>query len=249
MKRFHSRERAAAAVMLFLSRSRKGTKMTEVATNVPAVIEDGFNKPDQEDRLIRGNIARCVDGTWKDSDKNPIPTGSKWVAWAAGECLQRWHDKMPVETILKKPGIPLPDIDELNAKIPQQDWEKGLDNKARPPWVRQHILYLLNAETGAELTFISGTTGAAIAVESLKNKTGNMRMLRGTRVVPIVSLGSKLMQTQFGSRLRPEFVVEEWRELGSPSPAIAAELGKKIAPPTLQEEMNDEIPSFDDSTG
>jgi len=232
--------------------------MNEVATNVPTVIDDGFSKPDQDDRgLIRGNIARCVDGIWKDSDKNPIPPDSRWVAWAAGECLQQWHDKMPVETILKKPGVPLPDIDELNAKIPQKDWEKGIDNKPRPPWVRQHILYLLDAATGAELTFISGTTGAAIAVERLRRQTGNMRMLRGARVVPVVTLGSKLMQTNFGSRLRPEFVIQEWRELGAAMGAaspvvITHEVGKKIEPPTLKEEMNDEVPfndSIDDITG
>jgi hypothetical protein len=223
--------------------------MNEVTVSTPAVIEDGFNKSDQEDRLIRGNIARCVDGVWKDSDGTPIPADGRWVAWATGECLQRWQDKLPVETIIKKPGVPLPDVDELNAKIPQKEWEKGIDNKPRPPWARQYILYLLNAETGAELTFISGTVGAAIAVESLRNKTGNMRMLRGARVVPIVTLGNKLMQTNFGSRLRPEFVIQEWRELGASSPAIASELRKKIAPPTLAEELNDEIPSFDDSTG
>jgi hypothetical protein len=226
--------------------------MNEATTNdVPAVIEDGFSKPDQEERLIRGTIARCTDGLWKDADGTPIPPDSRWVAWATGECLQHWQNKLPVQTILKKPGVPLPDLDELNGQIPQQEWDKGLDGKPRPPWVRQHIVYLLDAQTGAELTFISGTVGAAIAVERLRNKTGNIRMIRGgTRVVPIVSLGNKLMQTNFGSRLRPEFVIQEWRELGAPAPAIAApEIGKKISPPTLAEEMNDEIPSFDDHTG
>lgn len=216
------------------------------ATNVPAVIDDGFNKTGGDDRLIRGVIARCVDGNWKDADGTALSSDVRLVAWATGECLQRWSKKMPVETIVKKPGIPLPDVDELNAAIPQREWEKGIDNKPRPPWGRQVIVYLLDAATGAEWTFISGTVGAAIAVERLRRQTGNMRMLRGARVVPIVTLGNKLMQTNFGSRLRPEFVIQEWREFGAPSPAIASEIGKKIAPPTLAEEMNDEIPSFDD---
>jgi hypothetical protein len=110
-------------------------------------------------------------------------------------------------------------------------------------------VYLLDAATGAEMTFISGTVGAAIAVERLRRQVGNVRMLKGTHVVPIVTLGNKLMTTNFGSRLRPEFVIQEWREFGAPSPAIASETSKKIAPPTLAEEMNDEIPSFDDTTG
>jgi hypothetical protein len=244
MKRFRSRARATAAVMLSMSRIQ-GPKMTEAVTNVPTVIEDGFEKSDQEERLIRGSIARCVDGVWKDSDGTPIPSDGRWVAWGTGECLQQWRDKMPVKTIIKKPGVPLPDVDELNAEIPQKEWEIGV-NGPRPPWGRQNIVYLLDVETGAELTFISGTVGAAIAVENLKSKTGNMRKLRGARVVPIVSLGSKLMATQYGSRLRPEFVVQEFREFGAPSPAIAPAEPKKIAPPTLEEEMDDELPMFND---
>jgi hypothetical protein len=223
--------------------------MNEVA-NVPVIVDDGFDN-DQEDRLIRGSIARCVDGAWKDSDGNSIPPDSRLVAWATTECLQRWEDKRPARTIVKKPGIPLPDVDELNAEIPQREWETGIDNKPRPPWGRQVIVYLLDAATGAELTFISGTTGAAIAVERLRRQTGNMRMLRGARVVPVVTLGSKLMQTNFGSRLRPEFVIQEWREFGAQSPAIASEIGKKIAPPSRREEMNDEVPfndPIDDNT-
>jgi hypothetical protein len=73
-----------------------------------------------------------------------------------------------------------------------------------------------------------------------------MLMLRGgARVVPVVTLGSKLMQTSFGSRLRPEFVIQEWREFGAPSPAITHEVGKRIEPPSLKEEMNDEVPFND----
>jgi hypothetical protein len=221
--------------------------MSEV-TNVPVIIDDGFDKTNEADRLIRGSIVRCVDGTWKDSDGNSIPPDSRWVAWATNECLQKWHNKMPVQTIMKQPGSALPDVDELNAEIPQKEWET-IDGKPRPPWGRQVVVYLLNAETGAELTFISGTVGAAIAVERLRRQTGNMRMLRGARVVPVITLGNKLMRTNFGSRLRPEFVIQEWREFGAPSPALTAEAGKKIAPPTLAEELNDEIPSFDDNTG
>jgi len=221
--------------------------MNDTTINVPATADDGFDKTNQEDRLIRGNIARCVDGIWKDNDGTPIPPDDRWVAWATTECLQQWHNKLPTKTVVKKPGVPLPDIDELNAEIPLREWETGIDGKPRPPWVRQNVVYLLDAESGAELTFISGTIGASIAVESLRRRTYNMRMLRGMRVVPVVSLGSKLMQTNFGSRLRPEFVVQEWREFGAPSPAIASEVGKKIAPPSLREEMNDAVP-FNDPT-
>jgi hypothetical protein len=157
-----------AAVMFHRSRNTESKQMNEVTISTPTVIEDGFNKSDQEDRLIRGSIVRCVDGTWKDSDGNLIPPDSRLVAWATNECLQRWRDKLPVETVAKRPGQPLPDVDELNAAIPQREWEKGIDNKPRPPWSRQVVVYLLDAATGAEWTYVSGTVGGAIAVERLR---------------------------------------------------------------------------------
>jgi hypothetical protein len=214
---------------------------------LPTVITDGFDGGGA-DRLIRGVIVRCVEGVWKDTDGTPIPPDTKLVAWATTECLQRWKDKQPAETILKRPGAPLPDLDELNAGIPQKEWENGIDDKPRPPWVRQQVVYLLDAHDGGEYTFISGTVGAAIAVERLKDKTKNLRMLRGDRCVPIVTLGNKLMATKFGSKLRPEFVIQEWRTLSTSTTAVTAQspaaiehVGEKVESPTLEEELNDEI--------
>jgi hypothetical protein len=134
----------------------------------------------------------------------------------------------------------------LNSQIPKTEWEKGL-NGPRPPWTKQRAVYLLNPIDGGEFTFISGTTGAAIAVERLQDKVKNMRMLRGDRVVPLVELGSKPMPTKFGTKPRPDFTIVEWRNLGppaavsapTPAPALIHEIGTKVEPPTLAEELND----------
>jgi hypothetical protein len=159
------------------------------------------------------------------------------------QALQLWRNKLPVETIIKQPGTSLPDIDELNSDIPREQWELGL-NGPRPPWVKQRIVYLLNPDDGGELTFISTTTGAAIAFERLRDKVRNMRMLRGGQVVPVVELGSKPMQTKYGAKLRPEFVIVEWRNLGGPaiqtqSPTL---IGTKVEEPTYEEALDDCIP-------
>jgi len=57
---------------------------------------------------------------------------------------QHWKDGTPVQTIVKQPGKPLPDVMELNNAIPQEEWEDGLDGEPRPPWVKQHVAYLIN---------------------------------------------------------------------------------------------------------
>ena len=86
------------------------------------------------------------------------------------EALQRWENQRPVETIVKQPGRPLPDADELNAKIPKKRWEKGLDGQLRAPWVKQHIAYLLDPKDASVFTFINSTVGARIAVERLERQ-------------------------------------------------------------------------------
>ena len=65
---------------------------------------------------------------------------------------------------------PLPDIDELNAKIPEEEWETGLDGKPRPPWQKQYIVYLVDPTDAGIYTYINGTFGARIAFDRLKIK-------------------------------------------------------------------------------
>jgi hypothetical protein len=75
-----------------------------------------------------------------------------------------------------------------------------------------------------------------------------MRALRGHSVVPIVELASKPMLTEFGKKLRPDFTVIGWRDLGGVSaPQIEHEpdqIGEPVAPVSFSEELNDEIPEF-----
>ena len=82
-----------------------------------------------------------------------------------------------------------------------------------------------------------------------------MRALRGTAVFPVVTLDSRPMKTQFGTKLRPEFSIAEWRDLGNTgNPAIegtppraiegktAAPAGKPVTMPTTAEDLNDNVP-------
>jgi hypothetical protein len=212
-------------------------------------------------RLIKGLLLKCVDGAWKDGDGCVPSTELLVIGLTHG--LQCWKDKERPDDFSEEDG-PLPDVDELNAQIPQAEWGLGLDNKPRPPWQFNWVAYLFNPETADTYTYLNSTTGARIAVERLETKFEIMRRLRGNNVVPLVKLDSRPMRTAFGPKLRPEFTIIEWRDLGDggvkppqlPPPTDKDPIGtaakpeekkkmpiaKPVAPITREEELDDEIP-------
>ena len=215
--------------------------------NLRVVADDGFGDSDgAADRLIQGSILANVDGVWSCKDGTPIPEKMHLVALSTTEASQRWEDDRPAEIIRKRPGEPLPDVDQMNDQIPQDQWEMGFNNELRPPWQKVHVVYLLDPRDASIFTYINGTVGARIAVEKLKDKVKWMRALRGSNVCPVVELSARPMKTRYGTKRRPEFQVVEWRDLGGPT-AVAAtsptpQIGGPVAAPTSQEIFNDEIP-------
>ena len=132
----------------------------ETKQNLPMVVnDDGFADVDVNDRVVRGDILRCVDGHWSVKTGGELP--EKLLAIATATVLQCWKAQKPIATIRKKTGKPLPDLDELNAKVPSSEWEKNREGQPRPPWVRQHLVYLLDPATANTFTFINSTVGAA----------------------------------------------------------------------------------------
>jgi hypothetical protein len=215
---------------------------TETSLVVP--IND-FDATGSSDRLIKGTILKCVDGRWTDRDGISITANAVMLALGTTQALQHWQDGMPIETIVKQAGQPFPDVQELNAAIPQEEWEVGLDNKPRPPWLLQFVLYLLEPNHDASIyTFINSTIGARVAVEHLENRVRAMRMLRGVRVFPLVKLDARPMNTRYGQKLRPEFTIIEWRELGASGATsqLTHNIGTPVKPVTAAEELNDKIP-------
>jgi hypothetical protein len=205
---------------------------------------DGFDTS-SENRLIQGEIIRFADGKWSTKEGVAMSPDLTLLAVGTTRALQRWEARMPVETIIERPGERLPDLAQLNEAIPEEQWEAGLDGKPHPPWVLQSVVYLLNPVDAASFTYLNSTAGARIAVERLAEKVGRMRMLRGSRVLPVVTLDSKPMKTKFGTKARPEFTVIDWRDFGGasqslPSPGQKA-LGKAVPAIDMAEELNDEI--------
>jgi hypothetical protein len=219
----------------------------------------------EKPRLIQGVILKCVDGRWLDGD-GLTPPGEMLVIGLT-HALQCWgKDKDVLDTIIEQPGEELPDIDALNAQIPQEEWGEGFDGKPRPPWQFNWVVYLLDVTSASTYTFLNSTTGACIAVERLEDRLKWMRTLRGNDVAPIVRLESRPMKTRVAGvvKQRPEFTVIEWRDLNvkpaapqiehkaetaaEPAPEhkkkAKATVGKPVKPVTIQEELNDDLPDF-----
>jgi hypothetical protein len=117
-------------------------------------------------------------------------------------------------------------------------------------------------------TFPTGTVGGGIAVRDLAEKTKWMRRIRGDKVCAVVALSNMHMNTRFGGRQRPHFVVKRWVRFGgdakpalpgptpSPTPIGATTEPAKTEPlpgmqpvsePTLSEQMGDDSIFFNDS--
>jgi hypothetical protein len=173
--------------------------------------DDGFKRSlHADDRLLKGVHARWTDSKgWHDRDDLPIP--SPLLVASVTTALQSWKDKVPT-VILEKP---LPDPNELNASIPQSEWEIGLDGKPRPPWQTVYVVYMIDENIGQTYTALNSTTGWRIAYEALSEAVTVKRMLHGgARMLPIVNLESRPFKTSFGGRKRPHLQIVGWKSAG-----------------------------------
>jgi len=211
-------------------------------------------------RLLQGTKTKCVDGRWS-ADDLPLPDALIVTGFARG--LQCWKGGELLDELDERDG-PLPDLDELNDQIPREEWEAGLDGKPRPPWAIVYCVYLVDPETAEVYTFINSTFGARIAHERLVDRIEMMTRLRGAGVTALVRPDCRQMKTKFGTKLRPEFTILDWRDLGPSLPAAQspaqlpspdknhaadttekkkkAEIGKPVESVTIEEELNDRIP-------
>jgi hypothetical protein len=154
---------------------------TNLPVNYEEDTDDGYTPVETSDRTVVGNLIKYTsDNGWTESGLQ-VESNKKLAALAVNKVLQRWQEERVIETIAQKP---LPDAEEMNAAIPEIEWDKGPDGKPRPPWQLAHIVYLLDIETCEKFTFVSASIGAKIAVCALQDRVAWMRKLRGADVVP-----------------------------------------------------------------
>ena len=161
-----------------------------------------------------------------------------------------------------------PNLEELNANVPQSEWREGPDGKLHGPWQAQYLVYLLNPHTAERFTYATSTIGGRIALRDLVDRVSWMRKFRGEQVYAVVSPSAAPMKTRYGTRPRPHFVIMRWVGLSSDGalpptepPALSglqtADLSttkaatdngnkkaaglKEVKRPSISEELNDEI--------
>jgi hypothetical protein len=186
--------------------------------------DDGFGGSVNAGRFRGSNYIKWTKETgWRDRDGLTPP--SPMLVLAIDEALQRWRNNKP-EYIRDKP---LPDKEQLNAAIPQEEWERTVDGKPRPPYTHIVVVLLVDLNTGVIYKYESPTYGARIAFDNLREAVITMRALRGERVMPLVNLAERPMKTQFGMGRRPHFEIITYKSQGGDTKAMPP----KPTPPQL----------------
>lgn len=180
---------------------------TDVMTTVRAAdgfegYEDRIEGDDQQQGggVIHGAVVKFTnEACWATRDGVELPPDLELAVVDIGRVVQKWADQRPVETIILEPGQKFPDLKELNAKVPREEWTEGPDGNPRGPWQAQHIVYLLDLATMDRYSFPTGTTGGAICVRDLVDKTKWMRRFRGQHVFPVIVLSDAHMRTRLAT--------------------------------------------------
>ncbi len=206
----------------------------ELKTNAAHV--DGF----EDDGASEGDFIRVIqgekwsfsnEGTWLNSEDEEISPTREVVVVDIARVLQKWIDQAPVRdaTRFLAPGEKV-DVKQLNEDCPKSEWSEDLIGKPRGPWQIQSVVYMVDMQTMQRFTYPTSTVGGSIAVDELKDAVKLMRRFRGAGVYPIVSPAAKHMNTRFGGRQRPHFVIKRWISFGPEGTAALP----PASPPSLQ---------------
>jgi hypothetical protein len=215
--------------------SNEVAKATSQEVDGYAGFEDAVEgAEEQSSRGIQGLVKFTNEALWITRDGEELSGKLELIAANIERVVQKWakDNSAPVETRILGPGEKFPDVDKLNGETPKSEWVKGPDGKPRGPWQNEYRVYLLDITTMDRHTFITATIGGGIAVRELRDKTMWMRKFRGAHVYPIVTLGDVFMNTRFGGRQRPHFVIKRWITLGpKDAPALAVSEQPALAEP------------------
>jgi hypothetical protein len=102
-------------------------------TNIPALVEksDGWHLAAAENsaRVIRGSIITFADWHWTVRGDSAHIDGRKLVAIGTQALWQKWESGKPGPYILREPGKPMPERDELG-DTDEAKWGKGTGRSA-----------------------------------------------------------------------------------------------------------------------
>jgi hypothetical protein len=220
--------------------------MTQHLINKTAPIGDGISgftdevagKDTKPIGLFRGTRLRFGKTAEWEVDDNVIEQDARFVLIDLARIVTKWGaDKMPVETVVLEPGEKWPDVEAWNDAVPRSEWLQGM-NGPQGPWQQQQIVYFVDPKTMTTYHWPDGSVGGRIAIREAVESTKAMRRFR-PGAAPVIELGSKFMNTRFGGRQRPHFVIHSWVNMpGDENPQPAAALpapDTKTAKPAKQE--------------
>jgi hypothetical protein len=184
---------------------------------------DNYNDDDAGGRTIKGiKIKFSKEAEWLTGDDEVIAGDREFVVVEVIKTSQKWIEQQPVETIVLAAHEKFPNVDELNASAPREEWTEKF-GKEVGPWQNGYAVYLLDPVTMQVYTFPTSTVGGSQAVRDLRETVGMARRMRGDKVYPRVRLTSVHMKTQYGGRDRPHFNIVGYEELGTAAVLPAAE--------------------------
>jgi hypothetical protein len=213
--------------------------------------EDRIEGEEQEQsfgRVIQGEKWKfTMDGKWMDNAEEEISPEREITVVDIARVLQKWKDGMPVETRFIAPGERIPDVERLNAECPKSEWGEDRNGNPCGPWRFQYVLYGVDA-TMAKISYPTDTIGGGMCIRELADQVALMRKFRSQKVYPVVAPSHKWMNTKYGGRNRPHFMIKRWIAFGpdgamlpEPSTPPARTLSNSTA--SVQPEALKDLPS------
>ena len=222
-------------------------------TNANALtVVDGFDDAgDNTASPVRGRLFNFKEGSFNAGSELFTTYGEEFTAYDTAIGWQKLTKGAPPEYLMRLPGQPLPPQPHVDAK----DWPKNFNGVHEHPFRLTRFMYFINNKTGEVSTFSASTVGGKIAFDQLAQQGRSARSAHPD-AVPVVALESALMPTQYGSKKpRPHFRIIGYRlrsQIGSQN--LLTDIGGQklltdepsIKSPPIAEEMNDELPSFEE---
>jgi hypothetical protein len=234
----------------------------------------GEEQKTSSNRIIQGHrLSFSLDYKWLVDDAEEFPKTGELVAIESRRLVQKWVGGVPMGHFFVAPDEPWPNVVDMNEKCSKSEWGE-YNGKPQGPFQRQRVVYFVDLNTMQKYTWPSrvDTVGADICVREFRERVRLMRQFRGACVYAVVALRDTYMPTRYGGRQRPDLVPVRWITLGPsktalpasaapvlPSPDVKAQSDQPVKtvdpqsgiqtvePPTLSEQMGDEIPPWDDS--
>jgi hypothetical protein len=194
--------------------------MTSDVTTTNSPPRDGFSDIDDSGSgsFIRGTKLKFSNAAeWITGTGEVIGPERVLIVVEMKRAVQKWVNELPAETVELGENESWPDIEQWNEDSPPSEWTVKF-GKDTGPWQRCWFAYLLCPNSMEGFTWPAGTVGGFKALSELKKATIRARMLRGGNLCPIVTLTDRFMNTQYGGRQAPHFIVKGFQEIGRAEP-------------------------------